>query len=72
MGIWLEALLVGGINRARINMCHGRRDWHKALIQKVKRLIEEKGYVVAIMIDTEGSEIHMGDLGGASSTKSKA
>ncbi|KAF5205109.1 Pyruvate kinase isozyme a protein [Thalictrum thalictroides] len=60
----LEALAVGGMNVARINMCHGTRDWHRGVIEKVRRLNEEKGYAVAIMMDTEGSEIHMGDFGG--------
>ncbi|XP_076886199.1 pyruvate kinase isozyme A, chloroplastic-like [Bidens hawaiensis] len=67
----LEALAVGGMNVARINMCHGTREWHKSVIEKVRRLNEEKGYAVAIMMDTEGSEIHMGDLGGASSAKAE-
>jgi len=67
----LEALAVGGMNVARINMCHGTREWHKGVIEKVRRLNEEKGYAVAIMMDTEGSEIHMGDLGGASSAKAE-
>uniref|UniRef100_A0A2N9IZT4 Pyruvate kinase n=1 Tax=Fagus sylvatica TaxID=28930 RepID=A0A2N9IZT4_FAGSY len=67
----LEALAVGGMNVARINMCHGTRDWHRSVIQSVRRLNEEKGYAVAIMMDTEGSEIHMGDLGGASSAKAE-
>ncbi|KAL7105357.1 hypothetical protein ACP275_07G039000 [Erythranthe tilingii] len=65
----LEALAAGGMNVARINMCHGTREWHRDVIQRVRRLNEEKGYAVAIMMDTEGSEIHMGDLGGASSSK---
>ncbi|GFP86057.1 pyruvate kinase isozyme a chloroplastic [Phtheirospermum japonicum] len=65
----LEALAVGGMNVARINMCHGTREWHREVIQRVRKLNEEKGYAVAIMMDTEGSEIHMGDLGGASSAK---
>ncbi|XP_023006710.1 pyruvate kinase isozyme A, chloroplastic-like isoform X2 [Cucurbita maxima] len=67
----LEALAVGGMNVARINMCHGTRDWHRMVIERVRRLNEEKGYAVAIMMDTEGSEIHMGDLGGASSAKAE-
>ncbi|KAK4425590.1 Pyruvate kinase isozyme A, chloroplastic [Sesamum alatum] len=67
----LEALAVGGMNVARINMCHGTREWHREVIQRVRRLNEEKGYAVAIMMDTEGSEIHMGDLGGASSAKAE-
>ncbi|KAK0608878.1 hypothetical protein LWI29_037448 [Acer saccharum] len=67
----LEALAVGGMNVARINMCHGEREWHKAVIERVRRLNEEKGYAVAIMMDTEGSEIHMDDLGGAPSAKAE-
>ncbi|KAJ0454056.1 Pyruvate kinase isozyme A [Helianthus annuus] len=67
----LEALAVGGMNVARINMCHGTREWHKSVIEKVRRLNEEKGYAVAVMMDTEGSEIHMGDLGGAPSVKAE-
>ncbi|KAI3784087.1 hypothetical protein L1987_43179 [Smallanthus sonchifolius] len=39
--------------------------------RKVRRLNEEKGYVVAIMMDTDGNEIHIGDLCGASSAKAK-
>ncbi|KAJ6903553.1 hypothetical protein NC651_020896 [Populus alba x Populus x berolinensis] len=67
----LQALAVGGMNVARINMCHGTREWHKRVIEQVRRLNEEKGFAVAIMMDTEGSEIHMGDLGGASSAKAE-
>ncbi|XP_030507064.2 pyruvate kinase isozyme A, chloroplastic [Cannabis sativa] len=67
----LEALAVGGMNVARINMCHGTHQWHRNVIKRVRRLNEEKGYAVAIMMDTEGSEIHMGDLGGAPSAKAE-
>ncbi|KAI4311300.1 hypothetical protein MLD38_036205 [Melastoma candidum] len=67
----LEALASGGMNVARINMCHGSREWHRRVIERVRRLNEEKGYAVAIMMDTEGSEIHMGDLGGAPSAKAE-
>ncbi|GAB2210217.1 hypothetical protein Drorol1_Dr00015477 [Drosera rotundifolia] len=69
-----EQLLVlaeGGMNVARINMCHGTRDWHRGVIERVRRLNEEKGFAVGVMMDTEGSEIHMGDLGGAESEKAE-
>ncbi|KAK6937584.1 Pyruvate kinase, C-terminal [Dillenia turbinata] len=59
----LEAMAVAGMNVARINMCHGNHEWHRAVIKRVRRLNEEKGLAVAVMMDTEGSEIHMGDLG---------
>ena len=65
----LEALAMGGMNVARINMCHGTREWHMHVIRNVRNLNSQKGYSVAIMMDTEGSEIHMGDLGGVASVK---
>lgn len=52
-------------------MCHGDRDWHRSVIRAVRRLNEEKGFAVAVMMDTEGSEIHMGELGGAPSAKAE-
>ncbi|KAG5406091.1 hypothetical protein IGI04_012210 [Brassica rapa subsp. trilocularis] len=64
----LEALAEGGMNVARLNMCHGTREWHRDVIRSVRKLNEEKGFAVAIMMDTEGSEIHMGDLGGGESS----
>lgn len=67
----LEALAVGGMNVARVNMCHGDREWHRGVIRAVRRLNEEKGFAVAVMMDTEGSEIHMGDLGGAAAAKAE-
>jgi len=67
----LEALAMGGMNTARINMCHGTRDWHLNVIRNIRKLNEEKGYAVAIMMDTEGSEIHMGDFEGAASVKTE-
>ncbi|KAL0911847.1 hypothetical protein M5K25_017772 [Dendrobium thyrsiflorum] len=67
----IEALAVGGMNVARVNMCHGTHDWHRRVIRQVRRLNEEKGFAVAVMMDTEGSEIHMGDLGGFASAKAE-
>ncbi|KAL5673743.1 hypothetical protein ACJX0J_018049, partial [Zea mays] len=48
------------------------REWHREAIRAVRRLSDEKGFAVAVMMDTEGSEIHMGDLGGAPSTKAES
>jgi len=67
----LEALAVGGMNVARLNMCHNTREWHKEVIERVRRLNEEKAFAVAVMMDTQGSEIHMGDLDGISSAKAE-
>lgn len=52
----LERLALGGMNVARFNMGHNTREWHREAIRKVKRLNEEKGFCVSVMIDTEGSQ----------------
>ncbi|KAI4302427.1 hypothetical protein MLD38_038172 [Melastoma candidum] len=59
----LEALASGGMNVARIDMCHNSREWHRRVIGRVRRLNREKGYAVAIMMDTEGSEIQYVKVG---------
>ena len=66
-----ELEVLDGIDAAQIIMCHRTRGWHKRVTEHVRILNEEKGFVVASMMDTEGSEIHMGDLGGASSAKAE-
>ncbi|KAJ9696019.1 hypothetical protein PVL29_008332 [Vitis rotundifolia] len=67
----LEALAAGGMNVARLNMCHGTREWHRTVIERVRWLNQVKGFSVSIMMDTEGSEVHMGDLGGLTSAKAE-
>lgn len=65
----LERLALGGMNVARLNMCHNSREWHLDVIRKIKKLNEEKGFCVSVMIDTEGSQIHVFDHGAPSSVK---
>ncbi|KAL0384338.1 UNVERIFIED_CONTAM: Pyruvate kinase isozyme A, chloroplastic [Sesamum radiatum] len=67
----LERLAMGGMNVARLNMCHNTRDWHKDVIRNIKKLNEEKGYCVSLMIDTEGSQIYVVDHGAPSSVKAE-
>ncbi|GBG69105.1 hypothetical protein CBR_g3803 [Chara braunii] len=58
----LEALAVCGMNVARLNMCHNTHECHGLVIDRVRELNRKNGYGVAVMMDTKGSEIHMGDL----------
>jgi len=58
----LEELASNGMNVARLNMCHGTHEWHKQVIQRIRQLNHERGYSVAIMVDTEGSEVHIGSI----------
>ncbi|XP_073124625.1 pyruvate kinase isozyme A, chloroplastic-like isoform X2 [Henckelia pumila] len=67
----LEKLAKGGMVVARLNMCHNTREWHQDVIRKIKKLNEEMGYCVSLMIDTEGSQIHVADHGATSSVKAE-
>ncbi|CAI9294504.1 unnamed protein product [Lactuca saligna] len=67
----LEKLASAGMNVARLNMCHNTRIWHQDVIKKIKKLNHEKGFCVSVMIDTEGSQIHVADHGGPSSVKAE-
>ncbi|XP_015062926.1 pyruvate kinase isozyme A, chloroplastic-like [Solanum pennellii] len=66
----LEKLAIAGMNVARLNMCHNSREWHQDVIRKIKKLNQEKGYCVSVMIDTEGNQIQV-DHGSSSSVKAE-
>ena len=67
----LERLAAGGMNVARLNMCHNSREWHRSVIRAVKKLNRENGFRVSVMIDTEGSQVHMVDYGSGVSVKAE-
>ncbi|KAK9049871.1 hypothetical protein SSX86_031160 [Deinandra increscens subsp. villosa] len=67
----LERLALGGMNVARLNMCHNTKDWHQDVIRKIKKLNLEKGFCVSVMMDTEGSQIHVADHGAPTSLKAE-
>lgn len=60
----LEALIDAGMNVARLNFSHGSYDEHGARIKLLQQIREEKGKPVAIMLDTKGPEIRVGELKG--------
>ncbi|KAJ9175074.1 hypothetical protein P3X46_013656 [Hevea brasiliensis] len=67
----LERLAMGGMNVARLNMCHGTREWHRNVIRRIKKLNEQRRFCVSVMIDTEGSQIFVVDHGAPSSLKAE-
>lgn len=72
----LESLAKRGMNVARLNLCHATQEWHAAMIRKIRDLNKRKGYTfrqkpiqkqesrysVAVMLDTEGSEVHTSEI----------
>jgi len=58
----IVALIKAGMNVARINLSHGDRDSHTRFIELVKRARRAAGSYTAILLDTRGPEIRVGDL----------
>jgi len=57
-----ENMIKAGLNVARLNMSHGSYEEHGAKINLIKRINEKLGSNVAIMLDTKGPEIRLGDF----------
>ncbi len=55
-------LLRGGMNIARINFSHGDHETHGSTIRSVKKIAEEHGYDIPLMLDTKGPEVRTGDV----------
>ena len=50
-------LIDAGMNVARLNFSHGNHEEHKARIETIKQVSQQKGKVVGILLDTKGPEI---------------
>lgn len=55
-------LIRAGMNVARINLSHGDRNSHARFIELVKQARHTTGTYSAILLDTRGPEIRVGDL----------
>lgn len=56
----LKGLCLAGMNVARLNFSHGTHAEHKARIENIRRVREELGLPIAIMLDTKGPEYRIG------------
>ncbi len=56
----MKELMLSGMDVARLNFSHGTHEGHGEMISKVKRVREEVGLPIAILLDTKGPEIRTG------------
>ncbi|MBQ7707223.1 MAG: pyruvate kinase [Lachnospiraceae bacterium] len=56
----LKTLCLAGMNVARLNFSHGTHEEHLARIKMIKKVREELGLPIAIMLDTKGPEYRIG------------
>ena len=58
----IRQMMLEGMNIARFNMSHGSHEEHGGRIAKLKRLRKELDLPVAMLLDTKGPEIRLGDF----------
>ncbi len=56
----IRAMVLAGMNVARLNFSHGSHEEHRLRIEAVRRAAAETGRPVAILLDTKGPEIRLG------------
>src|SRR5690625_7700328 len=57
-----RALIEAGMNVARLNASHGTVQQHEERIKRLRKLEEEMGQPLAIMLDVQGPKIRTGPL----------
>ncbi|MDL2310571.1 pyruvate kinase [Peptostreptococcaceae bacterium OttesenSCG-928-C18] len=58
----LRELMLLGMNVCRLNFSHGNHSEHLVRINNIKEIREELDLPIAIMLDTKGPEIRLGDF----------
>jgi pyruvate kinase len=58
----LRQMIRSGMNVARINFSHGDHETHGETIDRVRRIAEEEGQVIAILCDMQGPKIRIGKV----------
>lgn len=58
----LREMMLAGMNVARFNFSHGSHDEHRERVARVRRISEEIGKPIAILLDTKGPEVRTGVL----------
>jgi pyruvate kinase len=60
----IEKMLRSGMNVARFNFSHGTHEYHKELMDTVKKVRDRMKVPAGLMLDTKGPEIRIGEMDG--------
>ncbi len=58
----MEAMLLAGMNVARLNFSHGTHEDHKKTIESFRRVRDKLDLPAAVLLDTKGPEIRLKDF----------
>lgn len=58
----LRAMMLAGMDVARLNFSHGTYADHQVKIDRIKKLRDELGLHTALLLDTKGPEIRLGEI----------
>ncbi|WP_027628788.1 pyruvate kinase [Ruminiclostridium cellobioparum] len=58
----LRKMMLGGMNVARMNFSHGNHEQHKKRADLFKKIRDELGLPIPLLLDTKGPEIRTGDF----------
>ena len=58
----IRELILAGMDGARFNFSHGSHEEHKKRIDLVKKVSKEMNAPVALILDTKGPEIRVGEF----------
>ncbi len=58
----MEAMLMAGMNVARLNFSHGTHEDHKKTIENFRRVRDKLDLPAAVLLDTKGPEIRLKDF----------
>jgi len=58
----MRQMLLSGMNVARLNFSHGTHESHREMIARFRAVRDSLGVAAAVMLDTKGPEIRLGDF----------
>ncbi len=60
----LASLIAAGVDVFRLNMAHGELEQHEIVLNRIRRIGEQMGRPVGVLVDLAGPKIRLGELPG--------